>query len=224
MHISIILCTYNRATLLPRAIRSVLRQTVREWELIIIDDGSRDETYPVAQQFFENDERMVYCYQSNRGLAHARNRGLQLASGNVICFVDSDDELAPTHLEQRVRYLQRHPSVDFLYGGMKLIGPKEKQYVVDLTNPKKKIHLSKCYVGGTFFFRKEVLKKVPGFRAIPFGEDFDFYTRVSKRFTVRKVNFPTYLYHLDVENRLCDVYTELLMKKNVKVGQQLAQR
>lgn len=220
--VSIILCTYNRATLLPRAITSVVRQTIGEWELIIIDDGSRDATYRVAKQFFDTDQRIVYFYQSNCGLAQARNRGLQLATGNFVCFVDSDDELAPTHLEQRVKCLQRRPSVDFLHGGMKLIGPKEKQYVVDLTNPKKKIHLSKCHVGGTFFFRKEVLKKVPGFRAIPFGEDVDFYTRVKERFTVKKVNFPTYLYHLDVEDRLCDVYTKQLMKKDVKVGQQLA--
>ena len=157
--VSIILCTYNRANLLPNAIRSVLKQIYHDWELIIIDDGSSDNTYDVMKHFLQQDTRIIYFFQQNKGLANARNRGLAIAQGEFICFVDSDDELALTHLEQRVNYLQKHSSVDFLHGGMKLIGPKEKHYVVDMTNPKKKIHLSKCRVGGTFFFRKKILKK-----------------------------------------------------------------
>lgn len=211
--VSIILCTYNRASLLPRAIDSVLKQINKDWELIIIDDGSSDGTYPLVKKYMHNEPRIVYYFHHNQGLAQARNRGLRLANGEYICFVDSDDEFAPSHIEQRVHYCAKHPSVDFLHGGMRLIGPKEKQYVVDLTNPKKKIHLSKCHIGGTFFFRREILKRVSEFRPIPFGEDFDFYTRVEKCFTIKKVNFPTYVYHLDVENRLCDVFTEELLKK-----------
>ena len=112
-----------------------------------------------------------------------------------------------------MKYLDRNRNVDFLHGGMKLIGPKKKHYVVDLNDPGKKIHLSKCHIGGTFFFRRKILRRVKRFRAIPFGEDFDFFKRVEKYFTVRKVRFPTYLYHLETENRLCDVFTEELIKK-----------
>lgn len=213
MLVSIILCTYNRASLLSRAIDSVLKQTYPQWELIVIDDGSKDSTKQLVKSYRHKDARIRYFYQPNAGLAKARNAGMRRAAGDVICFVDSDDELAPTHLEQRVQYLQRHPSVDFLYGGMKLVGPRAKQYVVDLTNPARKIHLSKCHVGGTFFFRRKVLKRVKTFKPIPFGEDFDFYIRVKKYFTPRKVKFPTYLYHLDVENRLCAVFTSTLLKK-----------
>ncbi len=211
--ISIILCTYNRANLLSNAIRSVLNQTEQDWELIIIDDGSNDTTYTIVKQFLRHYPRIVYFYHSNQGLAKARNRGLAIANGNFICFVDSDDELAPRHLEKRLHYMQQHPSVDFIHGGMKLIGPKEKHYVADMANPGKKIHLSKCHIGGTFFFRQIILKKVKGFKAIPFGEDFDFYTRVERHFSIRKVTFPTYFYHLDSENRLCDIFTEALTKK-----------
>lgn len=211
--VSIILCTYNRANLLPNAIRSVQRQSQQEWELIIIDDGSNDTTYNIVKQFLQHDSRIIYVYQSNRGLANARNKGLAIATGDLICFVDSDDELTPDHLKKRMRYMEQHPSVDFIHGGMKLIGPKEKQYVADLTNPGKKIHLAKCHIGGTFFFRKKILKKVPGFKPIPFGEDFDFYMRVERYFTIRKVKFPTYLYHLDSENRLCDIFTDALTNK-----------
>ncbi len=211
--VSIILCTYNRAALLPKAIRSVLEQTQQEWELVIIDDGSNDNTYNIVMQFLQTDSRIMYFYQSNRGLANARNKGLAIATGEFICFVDSDDELTSDHLKKRMQFMEQHPSVDFIHGGMKLIGPKEKQYVADITNPGKKIHLTKCHIGGTFFFRRKILKKVSGFSPIPFGEDFDFYTRVERYFTIRKVKFPTYLYHLDSENRLCDIFTEALINK-----------
>ena len=190
-----------------------MAQTYRNWELIIIDDGSADATRSVVQNFQSKNNRILYHFQTNKGLAKARNAGLRKVKGSLICFVDSDDELAPRHLENRASYLHRYPLVDFLYGGMKLIGPKKKHYVVDLTNPSKKIHLSKCHVGGTFFFRTKVLRRVKGFHDLAFGEDFDLYSRVAKSFTVRKVRFQTYLYHLDSENRLCDVFTEKLMQK-----------
>ena len=213
MHVSIILCTYNRAALLPRAINSVLKQTYDNWELIVVDDGSKDKTRALVEEYSKKEERISYFHQFNAGLASARNTGMRLAIGDYLCFLDSDDEFAPLHLEERVRYLGRgrNWAVDFLHGGMKLIGSREKRYVVDLTDPSKKIHLSKCHVGGTFFFRRDVLKRVKTFKPIPFGEDFDFYTRVEKYFTVRKVHYPTYIYHLEAEDRLCDVYTEKLM-------------
>lgn len=211
--VSIILCTYNRAAVLPTAIRSVVQQTEHDWELIIIDDGSNDTTYNIVKQFLQNDPRIVYFYQNNQGLAHARNRGLTIATGDFICFVDSDDELTPMHLEKRLRYMKRSPAVDFIHGGMILIGPKKKHFVADVTNPGKKIHLSKCHIGGTFFFRRSILKKVTGFKPIPFGEDFEFYRRVERYFSIRKVQYPTYLYHLDSENRLCDIFTDVLINK-----------
>jgi glycosyltransferase involved in cell wall biosynthesis len=210
--VSIILCTYNRASLLPNAIRSVLRQTVRPWELIIIDDGSTDATGKCVRQFQRKDNRILYHFQTNKGLARARNEGIRRASGTVLCFLDSDDELAPDHLERRLRYLDRHPEIDFLHGGMKLIGPRAKQYVVDMTDTTRTIHLSKCHVGGTFFFRRSVLRFVRTFRPLPFGEDFDFFRRAAKHCAIKKVRYPTYLYHLDSENRLCDAFTEKLLK------------
>lgn len=211
--VSIILCTYNRAPLLPRAIDSVLKQTYGDWELVVIDDGSDDATRPLIDEYVQRDSRITYFFQPNAGLAAARNTGMQRAGGDYLCFLDSDDELAPAHLERRVAYFTKHPTIEFVHGGMTFVGPKQKQYVVDLTNPSKKIHLSKCHVGGTFFFRRKVLGRVGAFTPIPFGEDFDFYTRVERYFTVRKVRYPTYIYHLDAENRLCDVYTEKLMEE-----------
>lgn len=212
MKVSVILCTYNRAALLPRAISSVLRQTYADWELIIIDDGSVDATRSVVRHWMKNEKRIRYFYQKNKGLAGARNAGMRKATGDVLTFLDSDDAYHPEHLRKRVRYLMQHADIDFLYGGMTLLGPKKKHFVVDLTDPAKKIHLRRCHVGGTFFFRRRVRSRVRTFSAIPFGEDFDFYRRVEQHFVVRKVGLPTYIYHLDSENRLCDIFTEKLRR------------
>ncbi len=209
--VSIILCTYNRSSLLLRAVQSVLAQTMQEWELIVIDDGSTDTTGAIMERMAGSEKRIRYFRQRNMGLAKARNAGLRRARGSYICFVDSDDELTPSHIALRVKYLKSHPEVDFLHGGMRLLGPKKKHYVVDMTDNSKKIHLNNCTVGGTFFFRKKILRVVRGFNAIPFGEDFDFFRRVQKKFVIHKVRFPTYRYHLEADNRLCDVFTEKLL-------------
>jgi glycosyltransferase involved in cell wall biosynthesis len=211
--VSIVLCTYNRASLLPRAIHSVLRQSYQEWELIIIDDGSTDSTRRIVKTIIPDDKRIRYYHQRNTGLALARNAGLKEAAGAFITFIDSDDEYAEDHLMRRVRYLMTHPRTAMIHGGIQLIGPQRKHYVVDLKNPGRKIHLRRCHIGGTFFMRKEVFHKTGGFRKMPFGEDFDLYTRAAEHFHITKVLFPTYRYYLVADDRLCDVFTKEMMKR-----------
>jgi glycosyltransferase involved in cell wall biosynthesis len=208
--VSIILCTYNRATLIARAIQSVLEQSYSNWELIIVDDGSHDDTHDIIAPFVLMDQRICYYYQTNRGLATARNIGIELAGGEFITFLDSDDEYAPQHILTRVSFMQSHPGTDMLHGGVLLIGPKEKQYVTDLTDPTRTIHLLECHTGGTFFFRKHVARAIQGFRTIPFGEDFDFFLRAKQHFVIGKLECPTYLYHLEGDDRLCNVFTPQL--------------
>ena len=210
--VSVILCTYNRAGLLPAAIRSVLAQSEQDWELIVIDDGSTDGTRVVVDRFRRNEPRIRYRYQRNRGLAAARNAGLAMARGAFLTFLDSDDAYAPDHLRKRLRYMRRHPSTDMIHGGVRLFGPRTKRYVVDMEDPTRTIHLRHCHIGGTFFFRRSVLRRVKGFARIPFSEDFDFYHRAARHFTIDRVPFRTYHYHLDSPDRLCDIFTEKLKR------------
>jgi len=104
--VSVILPTYQRRELLKRAVASVLAQTYRDFELIVIDDGSADGTHealaPVA-------DRLTYRWQPNRGVAAARNAGLKLARGEIIAFLDSDDRWLPDHLAVVTEVLARHP-------------------------------------------------------------------------------------------------------------------
>ena len=93
---SIILPTYNRADLLHRSVGSVLNQDYDWWELIIVDDGSTDNTPQVVESF--QDERIRYIRQPHSNVSIARNNGIELAAGKYICFLDSDDEYRPNHL------------------------------------------------------------------------------------------------------------------------------
>ena len=94
--VSIIIPTYNRANLLPRAIKSVLSQTFKDFELIVINDGSTDNTEEVIKKFQKKDERIKYIlHKDNKGEAAARNTGIRIAKGEYIASHDSDDEWLP---------------------------------------------------------------------------------------------------------------------------------
>ncbi len=204
--VSVILCTYNRARLVGRAIASVRAQTFRNWELIIVDDGSSDNTSQRVQPLVLADHRLLYVKHRNKGLSKCRNEGIALAVGKYAAFLDSDDEYMKTHIAKRVEFMERYPTVDVIDGGVISKGPARKQFVMDLTRPGKKIHVSKCFVGGTLFAKRSVLKKIGGFNNLVYGDDFDLMQRISKKFSVKKVNFRTYVYHCDSPSRLCDLY------------------
>jgi len=205
--VSIILCTYNRVPLVPRAIASVLAQSYRNWELIIIDDGSRDDTGQVVMPVAKSDPRVTYVYHANTGLARSRNIGIALASGRYTTFLDSDDEYRENHISVRIKAMTERPSPALIYGGIEYVGPIERQYTPDARNSGEKIHLSQCYASGTFFARTSLFKKLKGFRNLPFAEDLDFVQRAQKQgLKIAKVKEPTYRYHVDADNRLCDLY------------------
>jgi glycosyltransferase involved in cell wall biosynthesis len=112
--VSVIIPTYNRAQMLCDAIDSALNQTFRNREVIVVDDGSTDETEDVLRARY--GDRIRYRYQENQGRAAARNRGIDMASGEYLVFLDSDDWLLPHALEVQTAYLDHHPSVDVVYG------------------------------------------------------------------------------------------------------------
>lgn len=112
--VSIIIPAYNQAHYLGRAIQSALAQTHSDLEVIVVDDGSTDDTAAVAQGFA--DPRLRYVYQVNRGLSAARNTGLRHASGDFVSFLDSDDQFLPHKLELLLAELERYPEAGLAAG------------------------------------------------------------------------------------------------------------
>jgi glycosyltransferase involved in cell wall biosynthesis len=116
--VSVIIATYNRARWLPGTIESVLAQTFRDFELIVVDDGSTDNTTAVLQPF---DGRLRYTHQVNAERGAARNTGMRIASGEFVAFLDSDDLWTPTKLEAEVASLRADPSLGLVYSDALLI-------------------------------------------------------------------------------------------------------
>lgn len=113
--ISIVTPTYNRSKFLPEAIDSVLGQTYDNFELLIIDDGSTDDTR-VLIEAYQKDPRIRYFYQSNQGQSVARNKGIAESSGEFICFLDSDNAWLPYKLERSLLEFERFPGAHIVYG------------------------------------------------------------------------------------------------------------
>lgn len=114
--VSVIVTCYNYAHFLPDALESVLQQSIADWECIIIDDESTDNTPDVAARYAIADPRFKYIRQSNTGLAGARNTGMRIARGRYFQFLDADDKIAPKKLELQTSFLESHKDVDIVYG------------------------------------------------------------------------------------------------------------
>ena len=106
--VSVIIPTYNRGSVLGRAVDSVCAQTCRDFELFVVDDGSTDSTREVLAEY---GERTTYLYQENRGVSSARNLGIRHSSGEYIALLDSDDAWLPTKLERQLEAMRQHPTL-----------------------------------------------------------------------------------------------------------------
>lgn len=109
--VSIITPCYNGARYIRETIDSVIAQTYPEWEMIIVDDGSKDESAEIVREYEEKEKRIHLIQQSNAGSAAARNNGLRLAGGQYICLLDADDVWLPTFLEKQIKYLKDHNAI-----------------------------------------------------------------------------------------------------------------
>lgn len=113
--VSVIVPAHNYARYLPDALESVLAQSFGDWECLVIDDGSTDDTAIIAGRYADRDPRFHVIRHENRGLAAARNSGLRAARGELIQFLDADDRLLPAKLQHHVAFLDVHPATDIVY-------------------------------------------------------------------------------------------------------------
>ena len=112
MSVSLVIATFNHARLLAEAIDSALSQTLDPVDVVVVDDGSTDDTPAVLARY---DARIRVLRQPNRGLAAARNAGLAATRGTYVAFLDADDVLAPAKLAEQVAVLERAPTVGWTY-------------------------------------------------------------------------------------------------------------
>jgi glycosyltransferase involved in cell wall biosynthesis len=189
--VSIILPTFNRARYLPACIESVLNQTFQDWELIVVDDGSNDATFDIVDPYIQQHAHIRYMKHQNRRPGPARNAGIQASFGNYITFIDSDDTYKANHLHSRLEYMQNHPDIDLIGGGVET---QEDFWVTDYFDSTRLINVRDCIPGATFFGKRHVFFALQGFRDT-YGEDAELWSRAAQVFRVQKLLEPeTYVY------------------------------
>ena len=122
--VSIIIPCYNQAKYLSETLDSVLNQTYQDWECIIINDGSSDNTEDIAKKYCANDSRFFYIYQDNQGVVAARNNAISQSHGKYILPLDGDDIIHKRYLEVAVKVIERDPKLKLVCCECEYIGEK----------------------------------------------------------------------------------------------------
>lgn len=194
--VSIILASYNSANFLKRSVDSVLQQTFNDFELLIIDDGSTDNTFSILFPYFIENSNIKYLRHSNRRHPISLNAGILNSKGKYIAFLDADDEYLPEHIALRVEFMNSNQSVDLIHSPAILRGEENEFYIPDANNMSKLIHINDCIIGGTLFGKREVFVESGGFRDM-YSHDSDFVNRAESSYKVCRFEKPTYIYHRD---------------------------
>lgn len=129
--VSIIIPAYNAAKFIGETIDSVIAQTIPNWEMIIVIDGATDNTEAIVKNYFEQDSRIQYLTKSNSGVSDTRNRGINLARGKYIAFLDADDTWLIDNLEKKLHVLETQPEISWVYSNMNAIN-EQSQLLNDL--------------------------------------------------------------------------------------------
>jgi glycosyltransferase involved in cell wall biosynthesis len=204
--VSIIVPTYNRAHLIKRALESIFRQTYANLELIIIDDGSTDDTEFVIAAYTNKSYFPVRYYKKNNGgCASARNMGVSLATGDALAFLDSDDELLPNAIGELVRTMEE-TGADFVYSPSfaQVAGRQFAVYPAAAGHPElfavEYFMTNRTYVC-SILYRKHIFEVFRNDESLRYNEDSDFLQRVAISFKAAYLNSPTALVHYHNANK-----------------------
>lgn len=183
---SIIIPSYNRANTLGRAIRSVLVQSYPAWEVIVVDDGSTDNT----RNILESLPQVIYHFQVNEGVCAARNKGAKLASGDWLIFLDSDDELEIDSLFQFSNRLKSDFFTQVVQGSYLFVDGKSTM-IRHVTSEEV------GFVSGSFVIKRELFFAIGGYDSkLKFGENTELKFRLDKfEIKVEKFDFVAFKYH-----------------------------
>lgn len=201
--VSVIIPTYNRAEFLRSAITSVLNQTYRDFEIVVVDDASNDNTREVVGSF--NKGNICYVrHETNKGVTAARNTGVLNSNGAYIAFLDDDDEWLPQKLTRQMDLLRRSPlQTGAVYTGLLRVDHRSGKTIEEWIPTKRgdlfnELCFENCVgTASTVLLKKECFNTLGLFdEDICFGEEYDMWIRVSKRFLFECVNEPLVKYRV----------------------------
>lgn len=181
--VSVLMATYNDEKYVADTINSVLSQDFEDFEFIIINDGSTDNTSTILQAFASRDERIKIINQENQGLVSSLNRGLDLAKGKYIARIDGDDQWLPHKLREQVSYAQAHPNVVLISGAREEINPDSVPFSFVLTGHTHEQNLRAITIINPFthasaFFDKKIAIKCGKYPDMCPIEDYALFSKM----------------------------------------------
>jgi glycosyltransferase involved in cell wall biosynthesis len=229
---SVIIPSYNNAVFLPEAIESALSQSVPPLEVIVVDDGSTDNTRDIIEPYRRS---IRYFFQENKGLAGARNRGIEEARGNLVAFLDADDIWLPEKLERQHECMAQNPKLCLIHSDLWYWDLRSGQkYRRDCGRQEfrgscyERFFLRNRVLPSTTVIRRECLRKVGAFdEVLRRCEDYDLWFRVAKHYELGYVDEPLVLYRLHqsslTKNTLAMLESELfVVRKRLQEDPELA--
>lgn len=232
--ISVLMPAYNAQQYLREAVASILNQTERDFELILVNDGSTDETHSIAQELSSVDSRIRYFSQDNRGVVAALNRGLELCKGDFIARMDADDVSHPRRLEQQLALLRANPDVIICGSDALVLGRAGSR----IRKPRSDracracLLVFPCFVHPSVMFRRSVVDRGLRYRAdFQYAEDYDLWVRIGELGKMRNIRQPllSYRLHADQLTRTrqtpqqqvhTDISTRRLAEAGIVIGAQ----
>lgn len=199
--VTVLMSVFNGARFLPAAIESILCQTYRSFEFLIIDDGSTDNSADIIQSY--NDRRIRFIRQSNIGLTASLNKGISLAKGDLIARQDADDFSEANRLETQVAYLEHHPIISMVGSYARYIDALSNEIGVwrppcDEVDIKKEIIKHNTFCHGSVLFKKDCLVSIGNYREIfKYSQDYDCWLRFGNAFSF--ANIPQVLYNFRLQ-------------------------
>ena len=186
--LSVVMSAYNTAVYLPQTMESVLAQSLTDFEFIVVDDGSTDNTLSILQHYADRDARVRVITQVNQGTPTALNVGMEAAQTDIIARMDSDDLMLPHRLERQLKYLQQHPEASvvsclahYINDKNKIIGKNYTDLltVEDCQRYIRENRIIFCLHPGAMF-KKQAVMDIGGYRPmLKYAQDIDLWNRLS---------------------------------------------
>lgn len=230
--VSVNLCCYNGEKFLEEALQSIFLQTYKDWELVVVNDGSTDSTEQIIQRHRNSGRPIVYHYQKNAGLGNARGKAFELSSGDYLAFIDQDDIWLPQKLEKQMQVVDTDPSVGLVYSDSYYIDkngnevgtafrrappPSGDPFVGLLTRR----NFMPCL---TVLVKRETVREVGGFSmTLKFIEDLDLFLKIAHKYKVSCIHEPLTKYRIH-EGNLGGTGSVGMTKETLQVLRELVER
>lgn len=213
MRFSVIIPLYNKSSYVTKAIDSVLSQTFTDYELVIMDDGSKDDSYDVASKVIEGRANCQIHRQDNAGVSMARNNAVALSRGEHLCFLDADDWWAPSFLEEMACLIEEYPEAGIYGTGYTIVNEtkhRTRMAPIGVESGFEKGYINYCQVyakalamplwTGAVCIPRAIFDEMQGFpKGIKLGEDFLLWIKIALKYKVAFLNKPLAFYNQDVE-------------------------